>query len=111
MKNFHSKEFWCDCGCRIVTPSITWSLKAVLQLLRQAVQMPLVITSGFRCPDKNRRVGGAEHSKHREGIAADISTKGWTKANFWQVECWLRDNQIFFIKYDKHIHLDLRNQI
>lgn len=35
----------------------------------------VIITSGYRCPQYNRRVGGATHSQHCEGIAADIVVK------------------------------------
>ncbi len=32
------------------------------------------IASGFRCPDYNKRIGGAEKSYHMRGQAADIKS-------------------------------------
>lgn len=51
----------------------------LLNKLEEAKVVPqFEITSGYRDPDRNARVGGAKGSKHIDGIAADISTKGWT---------------------------------
>lgn len=33
---------------------------------------PWFISSGYRCPQLNRAIGGAEHSKHQLGRAADV---------------------------------------
>ena len=45
----------------------------VLQPLRDAWGKPLKINSGYRCPELNRLVGGAETSQHLKGEAADVS--------------------------------------
>jgi len=44
----------------------------VLQPLRSALGVPIKITSGYRCPAHNRACGGARHSQHMKGTAADI---------------------------------------
>jgi zinc D-Ala-D-Ala carboxypeptidase len=44
----------------------------VLQPLRDSLQGPLVISSGFRSPRLNKSVGGAASSQHMKGEAADI---------------------------------------
>ena len=43
----------------------------VLQPLRDRFG-PIRITSGYRCPELNRAVGGASNSQHMRGEAADI---------------------------------------
>jgi zinc D-Ala-D-Ala carboxypeptidase len=43
-----------------------------LQALRDRLGKPLVLTSAYRSPEHNRRVGGAKASKHVEGIAFDV---------------------------------------
>lgn len=43
----------------------------VLQPLRDRFG-PIRITSGYRCPELNRAVGGASNSRHLRGEAADI---------------------------------------
>lgn len=45
----------------------------VLQPLRTAWGKPLVINSGYRCPELNREVGGAPTSQHIKGEAADVA--------------------------------------
>lgn len=56
------------------------SLKAlcehILQPLRDRVKRPIVISSGFRSPTVNRRVGGAKSSQHTKGQAADFIIPG-----------------------------------
>jgi uncharacterized protein YcbK (DUF882 family) len=44
-----------------------------LDRLRDAVGVPLLITSGFRTPEHNKKVGGVDSSAHELGRAADIA--------------------------------------
>lgn len=46
----------------------------VLDPLRQAWGRPITVTSGYRCPELNRAVGGVKNSHHLRGMAADITT-------------------------------------
>ena len=50
----------------------------VLDPLREAWGAPIIVTSGYRCPQLNRTVGGAINSQHTKGQAADIRTVGDT---------------------------------
>ena len=45
----------------------------VLDPLREAVGVPITVTSGYRCPLLNRAIGGAATSQHTKGEAADIT--------------------------------------
>ncbi len=47
-----------------------------LQALRDACGKPITIMSGYRSPERNAAVGGAEKSIHQTGGAADIKIKG-----------------------------------
>ena len=44
----------------------------VLQPLRDYLGKPVVISSGYRCPELNKAVGGVKNSQHMKGEAADI---------------------------------------
>ena len=44
----------------------------LLDPLREAWGGPLTVTSGYRCPELNRAVGGSETSAHLAGWAADL---------------------------------------
>ena len=48
----------------------------VLQPIRERIQKPMIITSGYRCKKVNRLVGGKETSQHLKGQAVDFIIKG-----------------------------------
>ena len=47
-----------------------------LDTLRGLMRRPLTISSGYRTPEYNGKIGGATNSKHLEGIAVDIPIAG-----------------------------------
>ena len=53
-------------------PSLKNLCEQVLEPLRQHVRQPMVISSGYRCPELNKLVGGSPTSQHLTGEAADI---------------------------------------
>lgn len=53
--------------------NIATLVDVVLDPLREAWGAPLVVTSGYRCEELNKRVSGAPRSHHRLGMAADIT--------------------------------------
>lgn len=57
-------------------PDIVNNLRLLANGLEQVqilTEFPLEISSGYRCPDLNRRVGGASTSQHTQGQAADFT--------------------------------------
>jgi uncharacterized protein YcbK (DUF882 family) len=69
--HFSTSEFVCRCGCGrvFIEPELIQTLEAI----REYAGFPVVITSGFRCPDHNAAAGGTPQSAHLTGEAADIS--------------------------------------
>ncbi|MDO4986623.1 MAG: D-Ala-D-Ala carboxypeptidase family metallohydrolase, partial [Prevotella sp.] len=51
-----------------------------LEVLRERVRHSIIINSGYRSPQLNRKVGGAPTSNHLTGCAADIRTNGMEQA-------------------------------
>lgn len=43
-----------------------------LQPIRDEYGKPIYITSGYRCPELNKKVGGKKNSQHLMGLAADL---------------------------------------
>jgi len=54
-------------------PSLINLCEQVLEPLREHIGEPIIISSGYRCPELNKLVGGAKNSQHMTGEAADIS--------------------------------------
>jgi hypothetical protein len=51
-----------------------------LEVLRDKAGHAIVINSGYRSPQLNKKVGGAPTSNHLTGCAADIRTSGFEQA-------------------------------
>ena len=51
-----------------------------LEVLRERASQPIIINSGYRSPQLNRKVGGAPTSNHLTGCAVDILTSGFEQA-------------------------------
>ncbi len=77
-EHFHSYEFRCGLGrgCSCTTALIDEKLAEYLEKIRNHFGVSVTITSGYRCPSYNRRVGGATGSYHSRGQAADIVVSG-----------------------------------
>jgi len=69
---FNLSEFACPC-CNLVM--LHPKLLAKLVELRNTLERPVYITSGYRCSRYNQKVGGIANSYHCIGLAADIKVK------------------------------------
>lgn len=68
-KYFRLSEFACNCcGVHRMDPDFVDTLDNI----RIDADMPMVITSGYRCPKHNANVGGKATSAHTKGLAVDI---------------------------------------
>ena len=52
------------------------NLSKWLEVLRERAGTPIIINSGYRSPQLNRKIGGAANSNHLTGCAVDIRTSG-----------------------------------
>ena len=68
--HFSSSELACKCGC--AQQNMDANFMDELEQLRTKLGRAMFITSGFRCPEHNKAVGGASGSYHLKGRAADI---------------------------------------
>jgi peptidoglycan hydrolase-like protein with peptidoglycan-binding domain len=78
-KNFSAREFRCGLGRPCSACSVTLidpQLVKYLQQIRDYFGAEVEITSGYRCENYNRSIGGATGSRHSKGQAADIVVNG-----------------------------------
>ena len=57
-----------------VKKNIELLVEKILDPLREKFGKPIIVTSGYRCKELNKAVGGAAKSQHMSGEAADIRT-------------------------------------
>lgn len=77
--HFKSEEFDCKDGTPYPEKWISSRLLPLtidLEVIRTYLQVPIRITSGYRTPGYNKKVGGALFSQHCYGNAADLSGVG-----------------------------------
>lgn len=90
--NFHLREFLHPGAEKELTASIIENLRKLANKL-ETVRItcgnkPITITSGYRTPSHNKKVGGAPNSWHTKGLAADFVVQGLTPK---QVQDLLKD--------------------
>ncbi|SKC72171.1 D-Ala-D-Ala carboxypeptidase family metallohydrolase [Maledivibacter halophilus] len=72
VKNFNISEFKCkDNGEVLLNSSVIDHIQR-LQRFREWYNRPMVVTSGYRTEEYNKRIGGSPNSMHKLGIASDI---------------------------------------
>ena len=107
-KDFNSREFRCPCCGKVFVDE---RLVQALQELRDLVKVPIFITSAYRCPNHNKKVGGANFSYHTKGMAADIHIKYMLVKQMYKaalkVEAF-RNGGIGLYPDNKFIHVDVR---
>ena len=77
-KNFKLSEFKCRDGSKVPDEFMknVQELTKNLQVLREHLNLPIKVISGYRTPKYNRKIGGARRSQHMLAKAADIKIKG-----------------------------------
>ncbi len=105
---FSRREFSCRCGCGADTVDV--GLIAILDEVRQHFNAPVTVTSGMRCPDHNRAVGGSSRSQHILGRAADIQVKGVDPSDVFDFVRERYPSGMGFGRYPSFTHIDSRSK-
>ena len=101
--HFCKVEFACKCCGEV---KVNRKLLITLEKLRLRVGVPIIITSGYRCPKHNKEVGGVSNSQHLYGNAIDIKIKTYSPAQVAKLaeECGFTWTKV----YSTWTHIDIR---
>ena len=80
--------------------NLTLFINTILDPIREDWGSPIIVSSGYRCPELNKAVGGVKTSGHMYGYCADLQVKGdLRKFSNFVIE-WMKEHQM---KYDQII--------
>lgn len=103
-QEFAQKDYRCD---KILIDS---ELVEVLENVRKHFNNPVIITSGYRTPEYNKKIGGVKNSQHTKGTAADIKVKMVTAnevQNYLKRKYW---DKYGIGSYQNFTHIDVRHK-
>jgi len=104
-KHFKLSEFSCPCCNHVMLHP---KLLAKLVELRNILESPVYITSGYRCTRYNREIGGVTNSYHCIGLAADIKVGDINLIELLEIGENIDFNGIGFYEKKNFLHLDVR---
>lgn len=78
---FKRSEFACTCGCG--ANEVKEELIGTLNVIREALGVPVIVASGTRCEKRNAKAGGGADGGHMTGDAADIHASGKDADAVW----------------------------
>ena len=74
--HFNAREFRCQCGQpheTLIASELIDKLEALYTALNCS---KIIVTSGYRCPEHDKAVGGTSSGQHTKGTAADVCCYG-----------------------------------
>jgi len=102
-KHFALWEFACHDGTPIVL--VHPALLYFLDKMRQHLDAPVEVNSGFRTKAYNEKIGGATGSTHLYGMAADVVVDGYTPE---EVADYAEEREVGGLgRYDDFTHIDV----
>lgn len=73
LRYFKPGEFLCKCGCGQGPEDMSFAFLKMLDKARFVYGRPILVTSGYRCPEHNTAIGGSRTSSHMFGCASDLA--------------------------------------
>lgn len=110
--NFQPWEVACKDGENGTpkTLAINETAMDALQRLRDLMGVPIIVTSAYRTPSYNARVGGASGSKHKLAQAFDIIVTGHDPAKLYHMGKKAGFNAFGFYDRQGFMHMDVRSK-
>ena len=84
----------------------------LLDPIRERFATAMIITSGYRCEELNRLIGGKSNSQHRKGEAVDFYFKGFSKkemaAAFFEIAEEFDYDQLIYYRKRGFMHISYK---
>jgi len=115
-ENFSLHEFDCNDGTPVPDELLhnVEALAEQLQILRDYLGERIMISSAYRHPAYNKKIGGKSNSYHLKAMAADITVKSKTPRQLKAiVEKLIEQKKVKFGGiglYPGFLHVDIRRQ-
>lgn len=106
-KYFSEAEQVCKC-CGRGADRVSPLLLRRLDILREAWGAPIYVSSMYRCPSHNYKVGGVPTSQHVEGTAADIYVDGDYETFYNFVVNMKLFDGVGYYPTQEFVHVDVR---
>lgn len=107
MDHFTEEEKTCNCGCGLNLVDRNPEFLRALNTARDLYGAPMNATSMTRCEKHNREIGGAPHSAHLDGRAADIRCSN-NEDRINMVKCLIAAGFRRIELSPVHIHVDMK---
>ena len=107
-EHFKLKEFACKNSEAII---ISEKLCYILEAIRAHFEKPVTVTSGYRTPEYNAKIGGAVKSQHILGLAADIKINGVAPDDIASYARTLMPTYGGIGIYSTFTHIDVRDKL
>ncbi len=104
--HFSRHEFACRCGCGFDT--VDSEVLNILETVRPHYMVQVTITSGCRCEEHNKAVGGSKNSQHVKARAVDFQVKDREAVEVYDFLNSLFPDELGLGLYSGWIHLDTR---
>ena len=105
-EHFRVREFACKDGSDVVF--VSDGLVQVLEAMRMHFANEVIVTSGYRTPAYNKKVGGSAYSRHQYGVAADVTVSGVEPRDAAAYAETLLPGTGCIGLYKSYVHIDLR---
>lgn len=104
VREFAQKDYLCN---KILIDS---ELIEVLEDVRTHFNEPVYITSAYRTPEYNEKVGGVKNSEHTKGTAADIKVRMVQASEVQKYLSKKYPNKYGIGSYKNFTHIDVREK-
>ena len=81
-----------------------------LDAVRELLNTPIIVTSGYRCLKVNKGIGSSDTSQHIKGEAVDFKTLAYTPRQIWaMIKLSNIEYDQLILEYDDWVHISFKD--